>query len=96
MRRRSLDNDTNLLGLPRDYLCLAVVIGGAGFSAERRHDWGLPGLCIHPVSLTAINLIGAVRHHLAGLGPEASHDTFMKNRFLRGGPESPGAKDITN
>ena len=32
--------------------------------------------------LVAITLIGAVQHRLAGLGHEASHYTFMRNRLL--------------
>jgi fatty acid desaturase len=82
MRLRSVDNRTNLLCLAGEYLSLALVIGGAVLFAEMRRGWGLSWSWNIPVFLVAITLIGAVQHRLAGLGHEASHYTFMKNRFL--------------
>ena len=35
-----------------------------------------------PVFAVAIVLVGAIQHRLAGLGHEASHYSFMKNRLL--------------
>ena len=82
MRLRSVDNVTNLLYLAREYLCLAGVIGGAVMFAEFRGAAGLGWGWNIPVFLVAIALIGGLQHRLAGLGHEASHYTFMKNRFL--------------
>lgn len=82
MRLRSVDNVTNLLYLGREYLCLAVTVGGAVAFAELRGGWGLAWLWNIPAFFVAITLIGGLQHRLAGLGHEASHYTFMKNRFL--------------
>jgi fatty acid desaturase len=82
MGLRSVDNHTNLLCLAGEYVCLALVIGGAVLFAERRAGWGLSWSWNLPVFLTAITLIGALQHRLAGLGHEASHYTFMRNRLL--------------
>ena len=68
MRLRSVDNVTNLLHLGREYLCLAVVVGGAVAFAELRDGWGLAWGWNIPVFLAAITLIGGLQHRLAGLG----------------------------
>ena len=82
MRLRSVNDVTNLLYLGREYLCLAGVVGGTVAFAEFRGGWGLAWGWNIPVFLVAITLIGALQHRLAGLGHEASHYTFMKNRLL--------------
>ena len=66
----------------REYLCLAIVIGGAVLFGEYREGWGLSWFWNVPVFVMAIILVGALQHRLAGLGHEASHYTFMKNRLL--------------
>lgn len=82
MDLRRVDNVTNLLCLLREYLCLALVIGGAVLFAESRAGWGLSWYANIPVFAVAITLVGALQHRLAGLGHESSHYTFMRNRFL--------------
>ena len=49
-------------------------------SIALRGDWR--GRWNVPVFATAIVLVGAIQHRLAGLGHEASHYSFMKNRVL--------------
>lgn len=82
MKLRRVDNYTNLLYLAREYACLAIVIGGAVVFGEYRAGWGLSWSWNIPVFSLAIVLVGGLQHRLAGLGHEASHYTFMKNRFL--------------
>lgn len=81
MQLRRPDNHTNLLYLAREYACLALVIGGAVGFAEHQAGWGLSWFWNLPVFAVAIALVGGVQHRLAGLGHEASHYTFLKNRF---------------
>jgi fatty acid desaturase len=82
MELRQADNFSNLLYLALEYLCLAVVIGGAVIFAEYRQAWGLAWAWNIPVFAVAIILIGGLQHRLAGLGHESSHYSFMKNRYL--------------
>lgn len=82
MQLRQVDNITNLLYLAFEYACLAVVVGVAIAFAEYRSAWGLAWGWNVPVFALAIVLIGAIQHRLAGLGHEASHYSFMKNRVL--------------
>jgi fatty acid desaturase len=81
-RLRQVDNHTNLVYLAIEYLSLLAVIGGAVAFAEYRQQWGLAWSWNIPVFATAIVLIGALQHRLAGLGHESSHYSFMRNRFL--------------
>jgi fatty acid desaturase len=81
-RLRQADNYTNLLFLAWEYLCLAIVIGGAVVFAEYRRSWGLSWYWNVPVFAVAIIVIGGLQHRLAGLGHESSHYSFMKNRLL--------------
>src|SRR5271166_1880060 len=82
MQLRKIDNITNLICLVREYVLLAGVIGGAIFISESRAGWDLSWAWNVPVFLIAIVLVGALQHRLAGLGHEASHYTFLKNRFF--------------
>ncbi len=82
MQLRQVDNVTNLLYLAFEYVCLAAVIAGAVVFAQTRADWGLAWGWNVPVFAVAITLVGAIQHRLAGLGHEASHYSFMKNRVL--------------
>jgi fatty acid desaturase len=82
MHLRLVDNYTNLLYLVWEYGCLALVVSGAILFAEYRNGWGLPWSCNVPVFAVAIVLVGGIQHRLAGLGHEASHYSFMKNRVL--------------
>jgi fatty acid desaturase len=82
MKLRQLDNSTNLLFLAIEYFCLIAVIGSAVAFAYFRASWGLVWSWNIPVFATAIVLIGGIQHRLAGLGHEAAHYAFMKNRFL--------------
>jgi fatty acid desaturase len=81
-RLRQVDNHTNLVYLAIEYLSLLAVVGGAVVFAEYRGQWGLAWSWNVPVFVTAIVLIGALQHRLAGLGHESSHYSFMRNRFL--------------
>jgi fatty acid desaturase len=82
MQLRKTNNLTNLLYLSREYLCLVMVVGAAIWFTESRARWGLGWYWNFPVLSSAVVLVGALQHRLAGLGHEASHYTFMKNRFL--------------
>ena len=81
-RLRHVDNYTNFVYLAVEYLSLLVVIGGTVFFAESRQSWGIAWAWNVPVFASAINLIGAIEHRLAGLGHESSHYSFMRNRYL--------------
>jgi fatty acid desaturase len=82
MQLRRVDNFTNLYYLLFEYACLATIVATAVVFAESRAAWGLGWWWNVPVFATAIVLIGAIQHRLAGLGHEASHYSFMKNRLL--------------
>jgi fatty acid desaturase len=82
MELRRVDNTTNLKYLAMEYLSLLLVIGGAVLFAEFSRASGYSWLWSIPVFAIAITLVGAIQHRLAGLGHEASHYCFMKNRFL--------------
>ena len=82
MQLRQTDNLTNLLYLAREYAALIGVIGGTIWFAESASGRGAGWLPVLLVVLLAITLVGALQHRLAGLGHEASHYIFMKNRYL--------------
>jgi fatty acid desaturase len=82
MRLRALGNATNLAFLAADYLCILAVMGGAIAFCEYREAWNLNWAWNVPVFATAVVLIGALQHRLAGLGHEASHYTLLKNKSL--------------
>jgi fatty acid desaturase len=79
---RRVDNWTNLAFLAWEYACIAGVVFLCVAFGGRREAWGLSWWWNLPVFALAIGLIGALQHRLAGLGHEASHYAFMKNRFL--------------
>ena len=80
-RMRQVDNRTNLGWLAMEYATLAVVIGLSIGFAEFRASWGLAWGWNVPVFAIAIALVGGVQHRLAGLGHEASHYSFLKNKL---------------
>jgi fatty acid desaturase len=82
MNLRQVDNWTDLAYLAAEYLSLAAVIAMAVIFAEYRASWGWSWGWNVPVFGVAIVLIGGIQHRLAGLGHEAAHYTFLKNRFL--------------
>ncbi len=82
MGLRQVDNTTNLIYLAVEYIALLLVAGIAIVFAESRDSWGLSWWWNVPVFTAAIVLIGGIQHRLAGLGHEAAHYSFMKNRFL--------------
>jgi fatty acid desaturase len=82
MRLRSLGNATNLAFLASDYLCVLAVVAGAIAFYEFREAWHLNWAWNVPVTATAVVLVGALQHRLAGLGHEASHYTLLKNKAL--------------
>jgi fatty acid desaturase len=79
---RGVDNVTNLLYLGLEYLSLTAVIGLTVAFAEWRSSWGLGWTWNIPVFAAAIVLVGGLQHRLAGLGHEASHYTFLKDKRL--------------
>jgi fatty acid desaturase len=82
MALRRVDGWRNLAYLLVDYLTLIAVVGGAIAFAEGRRALGLGWWWNVPVFALAIALVGGVQHRLAALGHEASHYTFLKNKFL--------------
>jgi fatty acid desaturase len=82
MRLRALGNAANLAFLAGDYLCILAVMGAAIAFCEYREAWNLNWAWNVPVFATAVALIGALQHRLAGLGHEASHYTLLKNKTL--------------
>ncbi len=79
---RKVDNTTNLIYLTTEYVALFMVASFAIVFCEGRSAWGLSWWWNVPVFATAIILIGGIQHRLAGLGHEAAHYSFMKNRLL--------------
>ena len=79
---REVDNLTNLFYVAMEYSCLIAVIGSAIAFAQFRATCALAWSWNLPVFAIAIVLIGGIQHRLAGLGHEAAHYSFMKNRML--------------
>ena len=65
---RRPDNTTNWVYLAIDYASLIVVLGGAIAFCQMHQEWGFSSLWLLPVILTAVCLVGALQHRLAGLG----------------------------
>jgi fatty acid desaturase len=82
MQLRHVDNYTNLCYLAMEYLSLGAVITVTVLFSEYCRWGGVAWFWNLPVFAFAIILIGGIQHRLAGLGHEASHYTFVKNRFL--------------
>ncbi len=82
MRLRTLGNATNLAFLASEYLCVVAVMGGAIAFCEYRKAWQLDWAWNVPAVATAVVLMGALQHRLAGLGHEASHYTLLRNKSL--------------
>src|SRR5262245_753376 len=76
------DNITNFFYIARVYLVLALTIGGTIYFDFFRGECGGSWLWNVPVFLTAILVIGASHHQLAGAGHEATHHTLFRNRWL--------------
>ena len=79
---RFVDNSTNLFYLAADYAVMIATLVGATALCVNRVEWGIPWWGLIPAVAVAIFLVGACQHRLAGLGHEASHYMFMKNRVL--------------
>jgi Fatty acid desaturase len=82
MRLRAVDHATNLGFLAIEYAGLAAVIGAAIAFREWRRGSGLSWGWDIPVLALGIVLVGALQHRLAGLGHEAAHYSFLKNKLL--------------
>lgn len=80
-KMREVDNTTNLFWLGLEYLTLAVIAGLAVGFAEGRESLNLAWAWNIPVFGLAIALVGGVQHRLAGLGHEASHYSFLRNKL---------------
>ncbi len=79
---RVVDNVTNLVHLVAEYVGIAATIGGAVYFGEYRASWGLAWAWNVPVFALAVALIGGFQHRLAGLGHEASHYTFLRDKRM--------------
>ncbi|QDV35846.1 Fatty acid desaturase [Tautonia plasticadhaerens] len=77
---RRVDSLRGLGYLAIEYACLAAVIAGAVVFAEGRAGWGLAWAWNVPVFASAIVLVGAIQHRLAGLGHEASHSCLLRDK----------------
>src|SRR5262245_8869308 len=78
MRTRSW---VNVGYIAREYVPLAVVLGGAAWSLSAWRAGDLSTWVFGPVGLVAVVLIGALQHRLSGLGHEASHYTLFHNKL---------------
>lgn len=78
---RRADNVTNLGFLALDYACLVAAITAAVLFAENRAAWGIARAWNVPVFALAAILIGGLQHRLSGLAHEASHYSFLRNKF---------------
>jgi fatty acid desaturase len=76
------DNFTNWYYLVREYLLLAVLIGGTIALCQGLVAWGYSWAWAIPVILATIVCVGACHHRLATLGHEATHYSLFKNRLL--------------
>lgn len=78
---RVTDNVTNLRYLFLEYLTLGAIATSTVLALHYGADWGIPIGVRALLSLLAIILMGGLQHRLAGLGHEASHYTFLHNRY---------------
>jgi len=79
---RISDNWTNWYYLAREYLFLAMVVGGTIALYEWLGPFGWHWLAALPVTLIAILCVGAGQHRLATLTHEAAHYMLFRNRRL--------------
>lgn len=79
---RRPDNWTNWYYLGREYLHLAVAIGGTLWIYRWLIDNGGSPVWIVPVYILAVFFIGAVQHRLSNLTHEAGHYALFRNRYL--------------
>jgi fatty acid desaturase len=79
---RQADNVRGWLYVAREYLFLALLIGGTIAFYGYVETAGLSWLWAVPVTLLAIVLIGAVQQRLATLTHEAAHYMLFRNRLV--------------
>jgi fatty acid desaturase len=79
---RRTDNCTNWYYLVREYLFLAVVVGGSIAFYHWLYTNELSSVWAIPVTLAAIVCVGAGQHRLVTLTHEAAHYMLFKNRLL--------------
>lgn len=79
---RVTDNWSNWYYLAREYLFLALIVGGAIAFYEWLGPFGWHWLAAIPVTLVAHMCVGAGQHRLATLTHEAAHYMLFKNRLL--------------
>lgn len=79
---RMPDNITNWYYLVREYLFLALVIGGTIALCQALVAFGWSWAWALPVIFIAIFVIGACHHRLATLGHEATHYSLFRHRLL--------------
>jgi fatty acid desaturase len=76
------DNVTNWLYIAREYLWLALFVGGTIALCQGLVAWGYSWAWALPAIFAAILCIGAGHHRLATLGHEATHYALFRNRLL--------------
>lgn len=81
-RLRMPDNLTNWYYLAREYVALAVIIGGTIALCQLIVAAGWSWVWTLPIIFVAILPIGACHHRLATLGHEATHYSLFRNRLL--------------
>lgn len=81
MRLRRLDDRRNLAHLAADWATIAAIAAAAIGFAESRGALGLSWWWNVPVFAAAVALMGGALHRLSGLGHEAAHYTFLRNKF---------------
>lgn len=79
---RATDNRTNWGYIAREYLALAIVIGGAIAFFEARPTLGVAWGWNLAVEAVAVAIVGACQHRLSTLAHEASHGLLFRDRML--------------
>lgn len=75
------DNRTNIAYIVREYVGLALVLGG-GLAAHQAWSSGrISTTAFVPLAVVGVSLVAVFQHRLSGLAHDASHYTLFRNRL---------------